>query len=82
VETISGVLLGNCLAQDVLPSLAFLHCPETGEGEVDALHYAMLFWGPANAEKPNHLLLRGADAETKAYATLMKTIDAAGLEKY
>ncbi|XQS18735.1 hypothetical protein ACJ6TS_09430 [Citrobacter telavivensis] len=42
----------------------------------------LLFWGPANAEKPNHLLLRGADAETKAYATLMKTIDAAGLEKY
>lgn len=73
------MLPGNCLAQDVLSPLAFLHCPETGEGEVDALHYAMFFWVPTNAEKPNHLWLGGANAETEAYATLMKTIDA-GLE--
>lgn len=43
---------------------------------MDALHYAMIFWVPANAEKPNHLWLGGADAETEAYSTLIKTIDA------
>lgn len=36
------MLQGNCLAQDALPPLAFLHHPVTGEGEVDALHYATL----------------------------------------
>lgn len=41
VEAISGALIGRCLAQDVLPPFAFLHHPETSEGEVDALHYVM-----------------------------------------
>lgn len=36
VEAISGALIGRCLAQDVLPPFAFLHHPETSEGEVDA----------------------------------------------
>lgn len=77
------VLLGRRLTQDVLPPLAFLHRPEAGEGEVDALHYAIsqaLDWVPVNAEKPNHLWLSGVDTETEAYATLRKAIDTAGLE--
>lgn len=44
------------LAQDVLPPLAVLHRPETGEGEMDVLHYAMFYWVPVNAEKPNHAI--------------------------
>lgn len=47
---------------------------------MDALHSAMLFWGPANAEMPNNLWLSGAAAEIEVYATLMKTIDANGLK--
>lgn len=82
-EAISGILLGNRLTQDVLPTLAFLHRPEVGEGEPDALHYAItqsLDWVPVNAERPKHLWLSGVDAETEAHATLMKAIGAAGLK--
>lgn len=82
-EAISGVLLGNRLTQETLTPIAFLHRPEAGEGEMDALHYAIaqaLDWVPVNAEKPKHLWLSGVDAETEAYATLMKAIDAASLE--
>ena len=82
-EAISGLLLGNRLTQGILPPLAFLHRPESGEGEPDALHYAItraLDWVPVNAEKPEHLWLSGVDAETEAHAMLMKGIGAAGLE--
>ncbi|KAB5494054.1 hypothetical protein F8562_11135 [Klebsiella sp. RCJ4] len=82
-EAISGILLGNRLTQDILPPLAFLHRPEAGEGEPDALHYAItqaLDWVPVGAEKPEHLWLSGVDAETEAHAALMKGISATGLK--
>jgi len=50
-------------------SLDFLHRPETDEGEVDVLHYAMFVWILVNVEKQNHLWLSGVDAETEPHAT-------------
>lgn len=82
-EAISGILLGNRLTQDILPPLAFLHRPEAGEGEPDALHYAItqaLDWVPVGVEKPEHLWLSGVDAETEAHAALMKGISTTGLK--
>ena len=69
-----------CLAQDVLPPLAFLHGPETGECEVDVLHYTIFAGFQLMLKNPNHFWLSIMDAETEPHATLIKAINAAGLE--
>lgn len=82
-ETVNAVLLGNRLTQGILPPLAYLHRPEPGEATTDAQHYAItqaLDWVPVNAEMPAHLWLTGMLPDSEEYVTLLKVIDAVGLE--
>ncbi|MEB7276925.1 hypothetical protein NEN81_00980 [Enterobacter asburiae] len=76
-EAICGVLFGNRLTQETLPSLAILHRPESGEGADEDLRYAItqaLDWGPVKSSEIQHLWLSGVEDEMDNYATLIKAI--------
>lgn len=76
-EAMCGVLFGNRLTQETLPSLAILHRPECGEGVDEELRYAItqaLDWGPVKSSEIQHLWLSGVEDEMDNYASLMKAI--------
>lgn len=82
-ETISGVLLGNRLAKDMLPTHAILHRPEAGSATPEKLHYAIqqaLDWVPVSADKPQHLWITGVGSGTDKYISLIKAIDTSDLD--
>jgi hypothetical protein len=84
-EAICGVLFGNRLTQETLPSLAILHRPESGEGADEDLRYAItqaLDWGPVKSSEIQHLWLSGVEDEMDNYATLIKAIADSDLKTY